>query len=119
MKISRLRFNHSNGLPFPDGINRLQGCALTIGNFDGLHRGHQIMLAHLKEKAKQLGLKTAVLTFEPHPRDFFAKQKSGKQFADTFWETLPPAVRQVGEPIGAIKIRTHRFPLRVCFSFVP
>lgn len=81
MKISRLRFNHSNGLPFPNEFNQAQGYALTIGNFDGLHRGHQIMLAHLKEKAKQLGLKTAVLTFEPHPRDFFAKQNGKPDLA--------------------------------------
>lgn len=46
--------------------------ALTIGNFDGVHRGHQAMLARLIEGAEDLRLVPAVLTFEPHPREFFA-----------------------------------------------
>ena len=46
--------------------------AITIGNFDGLHRGHQAMLARLKEEAEKRGLPSCVLTFEPHPREFFA-----------------------------------------------
>ncbi|MBN8749297.1 Riboflavin biosynthesis protein RibF [Xylophilus ampelinus] len=47
-------------------------CALTIGNFDGVHRGHQAMLALLKAEARQRGLPSCVMTFEPHPRDYFA-----------------------------------------------
>jgi riboflavin kinase / FMN adenylyltransferase len=46
--------------------------ALTIGNFDGVHRGHQAMLSRLTEAADDLGLPSAVLTFDPHPREFFA-----------------------------------------------
>jgi riboflavin kinase/FMN adenylyltransferase len=46
--------------------------ALTIGNFDGVHRGHQAMLTRLIEGAEDLRLAPAVLTFEPHPREFFA-----------------------------------------------
>jgi riboflavin kinase/FMN adenylyltransferase len=46
--------------------------ALTIGNFDGVHRGHQAMLARLIEAADDLRLPPAVLTFDPHPREFFA-----------------------------------------------
>lgn len=46
--------------------------ALTVGNFDGVHRGHGAMLARLKNKAAELGLPACVLTFEPHPREFFA-----------------------------------------------
>ena len=45
--------------------------ALTIGNFDGVHRGHQAMLARLIEAAEDLRLPPAVMTFEPHPREFF------------------------------------------------
>ena len=52
-------------------------CALTIGNFDGVHRGHQAMLALLRDEARQRGLPSCVLTFEPHPRDYFA-QASGQ-----------------------------------------
>ncbi|RTL33948.1 MAG: bifunctional riboflavin kinase/FAD synthetase [Burkholderiales bacterium] len=48
-------------------------CALTIGNFDGVHRGHQAMLALLRSEAQHRGVPATVLTFEPHPRDYFAK----------------------------------------------
>lgn len=48
------------------------GRAVTIGNFDGVHRGHQAMLALLASEARHRGLTTCVVTFEPHPRDFFA-----------------------------------------------
>lgn len=48
-------------------------CALTIGNFDGVHRGHQAMLALLRSEAQHRGLPCTVMTFEPHPRDYFAK----------------------------------------------
>jgi riboflavin kinase/FMN adenylyltransferase len=51
-------------------------CALTIGNFDGVHRGHQALLAHVRAAADTLGLEAAVMTFEPHPREYFA-QRSG------------------------------------------
>ena len=47
-------------------------CALTIGNFDGVHRGHQAMLALLSSEAAHRGVESCVLTFEPHPRDYFA-----------------------------------------------
>jgi riboflavin kinase/FMN adenylyltransferase len=47
-------------------------CALTIGNFDGVHRGHQAMLALLRAEAAQRGVPSCALTFEPHPRDYFA-----------------------------------------------
>jgi riboflavin kinase/FMN adenylyltransferase len=47
-------------------------CALTIGNFDGVHRGHQAMLALLTNEARHRGLPSCALSFEPHPRDFFA-----------------------------------------------
>lgn len=50
----------------------LTGCALTIGNFDGVHLGHQKMLERLKDEAQARGLPAALLTFEPHPREFFA-----------------------------------------------
>ncbi len=45
--------------------------ALTIGNFDGVHRGHQAMLERTVARARELRLDSCVLTFEPHPREFF------------------------------------------------
>ncbi|UCV00365.1 bifunctional riboflavin kinase/FAD synthetase [Acidovorax radicis] len=53
------------------GIAR--ACALTIGNFDGVHRGHQAMLALVNNEAAHRGVESCVLTFEPHPRDYFAR----------------------------------------------
>jgi len=49
-------------------------CALAIGNFDGMHLGHQALLKKLTETAKSLNLTSAVMTFEPHPREFFAPE---------------------------------------------
>jgi riboflavin kinase/FMN adenylyltransferase len=49
-----------------------KACAVTIGNFDGVHRGHQAMLALLRGEAQQRCVPSCVLTFEPHPRDYFA-----------------------------------------------
>src|SRR3989337_207766 len=54
-------------------LQRARGrCALTIGNFDGVHRGHRALLERLTAKARDLQLDSCVLTFEPHPREFFA-----------------------------------------------
>lgn len=49
---------------------------LTIGNFDGVHFGHQNLLARLRDHAHKLALPAAVLTFEPHPREFFAPESA-------------------------------------------
>ncbi len=50
--------------------------ALTIGNFDGVHLGHQAMLTRLIDAASKLGLAACVMTFEPHPREFFAPDQA-------------------------------------------
>lgn len=47
------------------------GGVLTIGNFDGLHLGHQSLLSRLTSLARERGLTSTVMTFEPHPREFF------------------------------------------------
>jgi riboflavin kinase/FMN adenylyltransferase len=49
-------------------------CALTIGNFDGVHRGHRALIDRVVAKARELSLTSCVLTFEPHPREFFAPE---------------------------------------------
>ncbi len=50
--------------------------ALTIGNFDGVHLGHQALLNELRAVGQQRGLQTAVVIFEPHPREFFTPQQA-------------------------------------------
>lgn len=53
-----------------------QPIALTIGNFDGVHLGHLAMLARLREVARERSLPACVMTFEPHPREFFAPDQA-------------------------------------------
>jgi riboflavin kinase/FMN adenylyltransferase len=52
--------------------DRIRGAMLAIGNFDGLHRGHQRVLERLRDEAASRGVPALVMTFEPHPRDVFA-----------------------------------------------
>lgn len=49
-----------------------RGCVATIGNFDGVHLGHQAVFRHLRERAAAFGLPTTVVTFEPQPQEFFS-----------------------------------------------
>ncbi len=65
-----------------------QACALTIGNFDGVHRGHQAMLALLRSEAQQRGVHSCVMTFEPHPRDYFAASTQRPELAPARIGTL-------------------------------
>jgi riboflavin kinase/FMN adenylyltransferase len=62
------------------GIHNLKtqpgGCVLTIGNFDGVHLGHQHILRLVVEKAKSLKMSSVVMTFEPQPLEVFAKDKA-------------------------------------------
>jgi len=60
------------GLYSPD----TQPVALTIGNFDGMHLGHHALLNELRAAAQARGLPTAVVIFEPHPREFFTPQQA-------------------------------------------
>lgn len=80
MRILR-GLHHPRALPGP-------GCALTIGNFDGVHRGHQAMLALLNNEARHRGLRSCVMTFEPHPRDYFAHKAGASDKAPTRIATL-------------------------------
>lgn len=51
-----------------------KGAAVTIGNFDGVHRGHQALLKQLCERARERDLFSVVLFFEPQPAEFFSTQ---------------------------------------------
>lgn len=56
--------------------------ALTIGNFDGVHLGHQAVLRRLVEQAGRLGIPPCVMTFEPHPREFFDPEHAPARLTD-------------------------------------
>ena len=54
---------------------RHRGCVLTVGNFDGVHRGHSALIDALCDKAEAMGVPSMLMTFEPQPREFFAGTK--------------------------------------------
>ena len=56
--------------------NQFSQCVLTLGNFDGVHLGHQQLINHLIEQGKKLNLPTVVMLFEPQPLEFFSKQNA-------------------------------------------
>jgi riboflavin kinase/FMN adenylyltransferase len=87
-------------------------CALTIGNFDGVHRGHQAMLAMLAHEARQRGLPCCVLTFEPHPRDFFARRSGRPELAPTRISTLRDTVQAL-RGCGVDRLVVLRFDERL------
>lgn len=85
-------FTILNGLDaVPAAIRR---CAVAIGNFDGIHRGHQYILETLKRRAAERGVPAIVMTFEPHPRDVFAPQPV------MFRLTPPLAKARLAEALG-------------------
>lgn len=76
------------------GIHNLtavhRGCVATIGNFDGVHRGHQQVIANLRAAALRLGLPAVVISFEPLPREFFALEQA------------PPRLTRLREKVVAL-----------------
>lgn len=64
---------------------------LTIGNFDGVHLGHRELLTRLVERARRVAFPAAVLTFEPHPREFFAP------------DSAPPRLTSLREKIELLR----------------
>jgi riboflavin kinase / FMN adenylyltransferase len=80
--------------------------ALTIGNFDGVHLGHQAMLAELRRAGSRLGLPACVLTFEPHPREFFAPDQAPTRLT-SLREKLELLARQ-----GVERVHVCRFNYR-------
>jgi riboflavin kinase/FMN adenylyltransferase len=87
-------------------------CALTIGNFDGVHRGHQAMLALLKSEAEHRGLPSCVMTFEPHPRDFFAAKLGKPELAPARIASLRDKLSEL-ERCGIDQVIVLRFDARL------
>jgi isoleucyl-tRNA synthetase len=81
-------------------------CVLAIGNFDGLHLGHQALLGVLADRAAALGLPAAVLTFEPHPREYFAPEDAPARLTSLREKLLLLA----GNGVGRVYVR--RFDAR-------
>lgn len=80
-----------------------QGCVATIGNFDGLHLGHQAILKHVKACAKALDVPSCVILFEPQPKEFFCPDKA------------PIRLTRVREKLELL--RDHGIDLVLCLRF--
>jgi len=87
-------------------------CALTIGNFDGVHRGHQAMLALLRSEAQHRGLPSCVMTFEPHPRDHFARVLNKPELAPARIATLRDKLSEL-DRCGIDQVVVLRFDARL------
>ena len=118
---SRFQFSfHSPSVSLMQVFHRLPSasqradCALTIGNFDGVHRGHQSVIARLAERARARGLPVSVLSFEPHPREYFAQAARGRAQANPAAPTASTPVRIQGlrDKVAALKAAgVHRLVL--------
>ena len=85
-------------------------CVVTIGNFDGVHLGHQALLTEVKKRAHDLKLESAVITFEPNPKDYFSQSKP---------QTRISSLREKIELFNEIKIdRVHIIKFNQEFSKV-
>ena len=80
-----------------------KGGAVALGNFDGVHRGHQALLAHTGQRARALGAPLVTFTFEPHPRRFFVPDTG------PFRLTLPPAKVRLLAETGVQAVLAQRF----------
>jgi riboflavin kinase/FMN adenylyltransferase len=80
-----------------------KGGVVALGNFDGVHRGHQALIADAARTAKTLGAPVVALTFEPHPRGFFVPDTG------PFRLTLPPAKLRLLAHYGVQAVLAQRF----------
>ena len=96
------------GLPTPESRSP---CALAIGNFDGVHRGHQALLQRVVAQAAQLQLPAAVMTFEPHPREYFAAQTGDLSRAPTRIANLRDKLEALRE-CGITRVIVEHFNAR-------
>jgi riboflavin kinase / FMN adenylyltransferase len=85
-----------------------RGHAVAIGNFDGVHLGHQAILALLQQRGRESGLPTAVVCFEPHPREFFAKADAPARLM-----RLRDKAGLIAEA-GVAQLRVLRFNAELC-----
>jgi riboflavin kinase / FMN adenylyltransferase len=88
--------------------------ALTIGNFDGVHKGHQEILARTRNEAARRGLESCVLTFEPHPREYFEtlRGRSGSGSPSSSAPTRLTSLREKLELLqeqGVDRVHVQRF----------
>jgi riboflavin kinase/FMN adenylyltransferase len=86
---------------------RHRGCVATIGAFDGVHLGHQAVIRHLLDKSRDLALPSAIIVFEPLPREYFSPIKAPARIM-SFWEKC-----RALEALGVDKVLRIRFNERL------
>ncbi len=79
------------------------GCVATIGNFDGVHLGHQQVLGQLAEKSAEYGVPTTIITFEPQPQEWFSPERA------------PPRLTRFREKVDAL--RRYTVDKLLCLRF--
>ena len=80
-----------------------QGCVATIGNFDGVHVGHQVIIEQVQESAEKLGVPSVVVVFEPQPQEYFRA------------ESAPARLMRFREKLVAL--RTLKIDYLLCLKF--
>jgi len=107
-------------MKFIRGIHNIReqhrGCVLTIGNFDGVHRGHQSLLARLCAEGRQRGLPVMVMLFEPHPLELFAGDKAPARL--TRLREKLRYLQQAGVDAVLCARFDHRFAAQSAQSFI-
>ena len=94
----------------------LKGAVVAIGNFDGVHRGHRVVIAAAQARAQAFNRPAAALTFEPHPCDYFAAASRRPELAparigtlrDKLGELAARRMTQLGRRDGRRRLAGHR-----------
>lgn len=84
-----------------------QGCALSIGNFDGVHLGHQEVLHKLTTKAQALQIPAVVMLFEPHPEEYFCHTQGSE---------IPARIMELREKLTALEQEGITEVIRIPFT---
>jgi len=101
---------------FEDVPAELKGAVIAIGNFDGVHLGHQVVLAKAAEQARKLRTNLGVLTFEPHPRSFFKPDE--KPFRLTPFRIKMRHLQDLGVDVAFVLTFDYEMSQRSAESFV-
>jgi riboflavin kinase/FMN adenylyltransferase len=106
LRAQFVKHSHRFLMSTPDALDAIQippsardhlrgGCVLTIGNFDGVHRGHRAILDAVIAEAQSAGLPAVAMTFEPHPVAFF-RNAASERFRVTTSEERERRLREAG-----------------------
>ncbi len=96
--------------------SRHRGCVATIGNFDGVHLGHQAVFQHLQQKARDFNLPATVVTFEPQPMEYFTPEKAPARL--TRLREKLQALQRAGIDLVVLLEFSHKLSLMTAERFI-